>query len=340
MPSPTSQLKVVFGTMTFGEEGAEQSRVHDLKDCKAILDIVAAHGHTELDTARMYGFGSSEEYLQKLGVTVPGNPQGFKIATKVFPSARNRNIPAKDKYTFEPEDIELALSRSLQALGTDKIDLYYLHSPDRQVDLKKTLGAINDAHKAGKFERFGVSNYRADEVEEMVRIADENGWVKPSVYQGLYNAITRSAEAELFPVLRKHGISYYAYNPLGGGFFTGAFSKDSTVEKGSRFDPDRAQGQSYRNRYWNDNYFNALDQLRPVAEQHGLTLSEIALRWIVHHSQLKQNLGDAAIIGASSTKHIENNLIDLEKGSLPDPVVQAVENAWELVKPNAPAYHH
>lgn len=84
--SSKTNVKVVFGTMTFGNEGAEQSRVHDLKDCQKILDIFQSHGHDELDTARMYGNGSSEEFLNKLGV-VDGT-KGFKVATKVFPSAR------------------------------------------------------------------------------------------------------------------------------------------------------------------------------------------------------------------------------------------------------------
>ncbi|SPO21336.1 related to aflatoxin aldehyde reductase [Ustilago trichophora] len=342
--APTSQpktnIKIVFGCMTFGAPGAEQSRVHDLNDCRAILDIFASHGHTELDTARMYGMGSSEDYLRQLGYTVPSDSHHFQIATKSFPSARNPNFPAKDKYTFEPADIHRAINDSLKTLGTDSFDLFYLHSPDRQVDLEKTLEAVNEAHAAGKFKRFGVSNYRADEVESIVSIADRHGWVKPSVYQGLYNAITRTAEAELFPVLRKHSISYYAYNPLGGGLFTGALSQTSAPESGSRFDPERVQGQMYRKRYWNDHYFQALDLLRPAAEKHGLSMAEIALRWMMHHSELKKEFGDAVIIGASSKNHIDGNLVDFEKGPLPKDVVEKVDAAWDIVRPNAPAYHH
>jgi aflatoxin B1 aldehyde reductase len=70
---------------------------------------------------------------------------------------------------------------------------------------------MNKAHKAGKFERFGISNYTAEEVEKLVEICETNGWVKPSVYQGQYNAIARLNEDDLFPILRKHGISFYAY---------------------------------------------------------------------------------------------------------------------------------
>lgn len=327
--------------MTFGAPGAEQARVHDLSECRAILNTFASHGHTELDTARMYGAGTSEDYLRQLGLTTPSSSHSFKIATKSFPSARNPNFPAKDKYTFSAEDVDRAINDSLKTLGTDKFDLFYLHSPDREVDLEITLGAVNKAFEQGKFERFGISNYRADEVESIMQIVNKHNWVKPSVYQGLYNAIMRTAETELFPTLRRHNIAFYGYNPLGGGFFVGNHSNsDSKPEQGSRFDPDRAQGQMYRKRYWNDHYFQALDLIRPVAEKHGLSLAEIALRWMMHHSQLKKQYGDAVIIGASSQKHTGPNLVDFEKGELPKEVVDKVEEAWLIVKPNAPAYHH
>lgn len=96
----------------------------------------------------------------------------------------------------------------------------------------------------------------------------------------------------------------------------------------------------HHRRYWNDTYFSALEALRPVAEKHNLTLAEIALRYIMHHSLLKREHGDAVIIGASSTRHLEQNLNDFEKGPLAREVVQAVDRAWEIVKPQAPAYHH
>ncbi|KAI7537727.1 hypothetical protein KC317_g18015 [Hortaea werneckii] len=96
----------------------------------------------------------------------------------------------------------------------------------------------------------------------------------------------------------------------------------------------------YRMRYWNDAYFNALDILRPVAKKHGFTEAECALRWMTHHSQLKRENGDAIIIGASSTKHIEQNLIDLEKGPLPDEVVQALDRGWEGCKGISIKYWH
>ncbi|EPQ29191.1 uncharacterized protein PFL1_03478 [Pseudozyma flocculosa PF-1] len=337
-PAPTSNVKIAFGCMTFGRAGVEQARVHDIDECRAILDIFASHGHTELDTARMYGSGSSEEYLGQMGLA-DASKSAFRIATKNFPSARLPVIKM-DAYDHSAKDIARCIEDSLRALQTDSVDLYYLHAPDRQTPFAETLKALDDQYRLGRFQRWGLSNYTAAEVEQILDLCDKNGWIKPTVYQGVYNAITRSAEPELFPVLRRHRMAFYAFNPLGGGLFTGALARDAAVEAGSRFDPDRVQGQMYRKRYWNDTYFDALDQIRAVADKHGLTMAEIALRWMTHHSQLHRDHGDAILIGASSTRHIEQNLKDLEKGPLDPDVVAAVDRAWESVKPHAPPYHH
>ncbi|CAO1634007.1 unnamed protein product [Parajaminaea phylloscopi] len=335
--SEKTAVKVVFGTMTFGREGAEQARVFKPDDCQKILDVVKAHGHDELDTARMYGAGTSEEMLKQLGA----EKQGFKIATKVFPSARMPGLKSPTLYDHTRDGVKKALQDSLTALGTGKVDLYYLHAPDREVSLEETLAAVNEEYELGKFQRFGISNYRADEIKEILAIIEKKQYkFRVDVYQGLYNSITRSAESELIPLLKEHKISYYCYNPLGGGFFTGRIkSPEDAVEEGSRFDEKRWQGQMYRKRYYREEYWKAIKVVSDAAEQSGLTMAEVALRWMQHHSALDRSRGDAIIVGASSTKHIEQNLADFEKGPLPEAVVKAVDEAWSIVQPNSPPYH-
>lgn len=109
---------------------------------------------------------------------------------------------------------------------------------------------------------------------------------------------------------------------------------------GFRFDPKRVQGASYRTRYWNDEYFDALDLIRPVTEKHGFTLAEVALRWVSHHSLMKREYGDNVLIGASSKAHLEQNLIDLEKGPLPQDVLDVLDQAWENVRPVSSKVRH
>ena len=178
------------------------------------------------------------------------------------------------------------------------------------------------------------------EVAQICEICIANNWVHPTVYQGIYNSLNRTIEAELLPCLRHYNMGFYAYNPLGGGFFTGGFTKEGEVEKGSRFDPNRLVGKMYRARYFRDEYFEAMDLIKPVAEKHGLTLAEVALRWMTHHSQLGREFPDAILIGASNTRHIEQNLKDLEKPGLPKEVIEALDAGWEMVKPLTGKYWH
>ena len=291
-PEPKAAVKVVFGAMTIGN-GEEQSRVSDLSEAKKILDIFHSYGHNEVDTSRFYGSGSSEEYLGKLN----WQERGIVMDTKFYPTM-GRGMD-KDQWTHRPEHLRENLKRSLKALNAKKLDMWYLHGPDRTTPYIDTLREVNNLHKEGYFEKFAISNYMAWEVAQICEICEAHGWVKPVVYQGIYNALNRTVEAELFPCLRYYGMGFYAYNPLGGGFFTGAFTKESEVEKGSRFDPNKWQGKMYRAKYFRDEYFQALDIVKPAAEKHGLTMAEVALRWMTHHSQLGQKYPDAILIGAS-----------------------------------------
>jgi aflatoxin B1 aldehyde reductase len=107
-----------------------------------------------------------------------------------------------------------------------------------------------------------------------------------------------------------------------------------------RFDPNTQQGKMYRARYWTESYFKALKVVDEAAEKAGLTMAEVALRWVSHHSQMKREYGDSVIIGASSVKHLEQNLLDLEKGPLPDEVVKSLDEAWGVVKGEVYKYWH
>jgi len=313
--------------------GVEQTRVHDLKDAAALLDVFQKHGHNEVDTARVYGGGSSEEYLGQL------HWQDRKIVmeTKYYPNSRYGTVGA----SHSPEDLRTHLLASLKALKADKIDMWYLHGPDRSTPYEVTFRAIDELYKEGYFSRLGISNYMAWEVAYISDICIQNGWIRPSVYQGVYNAIHRTVESELFSCLRFYGMGFYAYNPLAGGYLTARYhDKASEVEPGSRFDPHTNQGSLYRTRYWKDATFEALEIIRAAAGKYQLTEVECALRWMMHHSKLKQELGDAVIIGASKVEQLEENLQDLEKGPLPDEVVEALDRAWEKTKGTAWNYFH
>lgn len=151
----------------------------------------------------------------------------------------------------------------------------------------------------------------------------------------------RSIETELVHACKRYGIDIVIYNPLAGGIFSGKYkTKDIPAE--GRFSDESYLGTMYRRRYFKDATFDALRLIEPVVEKHGLTLPETALRWVRHHSLLNMqgNGRDGVVIGVSNMAQLESNLRDLQKGPLPDEVVEALDNAWMITKPTTVNYWH
>eukprot|EP01057_Protomagalhaensia_wolfi_P005240 Protomagalhaensia_wolfi_Nauph_80__5239@NODE_563_length_2288_cov_107_822143_g420_i0_p1_GENE_NODE_563_length_2288_cov_107_822143_g420_i0NODE_563_length_2288_cov_107_822143_g420_i0_p1_ORF_typecomplete_len355_score43_43Aldo_ket_red/PF00248_21/1_2e54_NODE_563_length_2288_cov_107_822143_g420_i012242288 len=325
-------------TATELTSGVEMTRIHTNEEVTKLVDVLKEHGCFDIDTARIYGDGSSEEYLGR--VEPPLQTRGFQIHTKLYPN-RGRYGGPEMHSTHAPEDLRRGLIDSLKALNVAKVDLWYLHAPDRKTPFEDSLRAVNELHKEGLFDRFGLSNYQSWEVAKICEICMANGWIMPSVYQGLYNAFHRTIEAELVPCLRFYGIALYVFNPLAGGFLTDRYQRDQTLfEQGERFDPDQDQGKRIRKRYWNDEMWKALEMVRAAAAHHQIPTSEAALRWLVHHSVLKKENGDGVIVGASTVEQLATNLMVLKRPPLPGDVVDAMEKAWSVTRHLPLQYWH
>lgn len=131
------------------------------------------------------------------------------------------------------------------------------------------------------------------------------------------------------------------FNPLAGGFFSGKYKGTALPTEGRFSDASSYQGKMYRDRYFKPAMFSALEILEPVINGHGLTMVEVALRWIVHHSSLNITNGrDGIVIGFSSAGQLESNLADIEKGPLPLDVVQALDPAWQLTRTDGATFWH
>lgn len=225
----------------------------------------------------------------------------------------------------------------------EDVDIFYLHWPDPKTDLKQSLKRAHELWKQNKFRELGISNYSAAQVETILSICEANNFVKPTLYQGMYNVLTRAVEADLFEVLRKHNIRFYAYNPLAGGLLSGKYAKyEDQPEEKTRFDDSSVAGKRYKARYWNQVFFDALALIQEAIAKHapGKALSQVSLSWLHHHSQLKRELFDAIIVGQSNINHLHTNLhsgTDSDE-TLPQELLAAIEQAWELVKPHCPPY--
>ncbi|KAG7293660.1 hypothetical protein NEMBOFW57_003715 [Staphylotrichum longicolle] len=274
---------------------------------------------TGIDTAQ--GYGASEELLGKAGA-----PSRFTIDTKQ--SSGFGGPPSTKEWVVESG------KASLEKLRTDSVDVYYLHAPDRRVPLKETLSGIDELYRQGAFRRFGISNFLAEEVEEIISIAKENGFVLPTVYQGNYNAVARRVDDEVFPVLRKHNISFYAYSPIAGGFLSK--SKADLIDPEGRFgDKNNALNAIYDGMYNRPSFVAALDTWEQIAKDEGVSRAELAYRWVVYHSKLQADLGDAIIVGARTGQQLSETVAAIGKGSLSDAAVKKIDQVWESVKAEA-----
>ncbi|KAF5551250.1 oxidoreductase [Fusarium mexicanum] len=305
--------RVSLGLLTFGPEGSETygSRITSLDTFNQCLDYLQSRGYTEVDTARTYVGGQQEGWTRQTN----WRERNLTLATKWYPYKPGDHSKATVKEN---------LNKSLSELGSDNVDIFYLHAPDRSVPFQETLEACNELYQEGKFKKLGLSNYAAWEVAELCTIADQKGWVKPSVYQAMYNCLTRAIEEELVPCCRKLGMDILVYNPLAGGVLSGRYKSKEIPADGGRYSTqDPVIGAMYRDRYFKDVNFEALKVIQPAADKLGLTLLEIAFRWLVHHSKLKVMDGnDGLVIGISSLSQLESNLDNVEKGPLPEEVLE------------------
>jgi len=313
MPSST-RIPLIYGAADIGAPGKAQ--VTDLSVAQALIDVVVNAGHVGVDTARGYSGGTAEECLAKLSL------KGGRIDTKVYPSQPGDHGKARLPELFQ---------KSLAALKGNKIRVFYLHAPDRSVPYEETLKTVNELYKAGHFEQFGLSNYMAWEVADIVGICKANGYILPTVYQGVYNILERGVEAELIPCLRKFGIKFAAYSPLAGGVLAGVYLNKGLddVEPDSHFGSAGQYSSYFRPRY--EATIVPTRELNAVVVKHGLTLLEVSIRWLQHHSILTP--ADLGIIyGGSKPERLAKTLRINEEGPLPDEVVQAVNETYAKVK--------
>jgi len=262
-------MHAILGTMTFGSQV-------DYDDSATMVSSFLEAGFRELDSAYVYNGGKTEEQLGDLNKR--GVLQNSLIATKVNPRAGG----------LGKESVNKQFTTSLQRMGVDSVDLLYLHQPDLSVPITETLEALHTHHQAGRFKRLGLSNYAAWQVAEISELCQREGWMKPVVYQGMYNAVTRDVERELFLCLNHYNIAFFVYNPLAGGMLSGKHQNIDKLPDTGRFDGNA----EYQKRYWTPDYFNAVNTFVKACNDKNIKPAGAALRWLVHHTDLQNSKGD------------------------------------------------
>lgn len=308
-------MKAILGTMTFSDQV-------DIDVAANMIGAFRSAHYRELDSAYVYCGGNTELLLGELNKK--GAIDSCNVATKINPKEGG----------LGKDSVDHQLTTSLQRMGLDSVDLLYLHQPDLNTPVAETLAALNEHFEAGRFKRFGLSNYAAWQVAEIAGICEQRGYAKPVVYQGMYNAITRDVERELFKCLQHYNIAFYVYNPLAGGMLTGKHQNASDAPPDGRF----AGNVEYQNRYWKNDYFQAVNQFTQACKEADINPASAALRWLSHHSGLSNDKGDGIILGASSMHHFEQNLLALSEGPLPATIVDTLQQGWELARPDCIKY--
>ena len=308
-------MKLILGTMTFGESVFSP-------DVGRFITAFLDNGGEELDTAYVYNDGNCERLL---GEVLPNLNCPFSIATKVNPRISGK-LDADAAYK--------QVNESLERLRLDSVDTVFLHFPDPATPVESVLSAMADLHDQGKYKELGLSNFPAWMVADVWHICDKHGWVKPTVFEGVYNPLTRRAEAELNDCLNHFGMRFYAYNPMCGGLLTGRYSKFEDAPTDGRF----THRPNYQGRYWKKSFFDAVDLIKTAAEKHGITSIEATYRWLAYHSMLDEKRGDAILIGASKLNHLIQNIETVKAGPLPEEVVEAFNAAWTITKGDSPEY--
>jgi len=240
------------------------SRV-DAAGTTAIVDAALDAGINFLDTADIYGRGLSEEYMAPAVARRRGE---IVLATKFG------MFPGEQRVDARPEYVRQALDASLRRLGTDYVDLYQLHRPDSSVPIAETLGALDDAVKAGKVREIGCSNFSADQLREAEAAVRPGGARFVSV-QNEYSLVHREPEQGVLAECERLGIGFIPYFPLASGLLTGKYRRGQPRPEGTRL------GEQRYPPLLGDQNLDRVERLVDFAEARGRTLLELAFSWLL-----------------------------------------------------------
>lgn len=265
-----SVSRFCLGTMTFGNE-TDEAGAH------AQLDAFVAAGGNFVDTADVYSAGASEEIVGRW-LASRGSADEIVLATKGrFPMGDHVNGVGLSR-----KHLTSALDGSLRRLGVDRIDLYQVHAFDPLTPLDETLRFIDDAVTAGKISYFGLSNFLGWQIAAISELAAGSGRVAPVLLQPQYNLLTRYIELEIVPACLEYGLGIIPWSPLGGGWLTGKYARDTAPTGATRLGENPARGmENYDGRNTDPQVWRILDAVKDVADRTGLSMAQVSLAWVV-----------------------------------------------------------
>jgi len=279
-------------------------------------------GITTFDTADVYAGTKAETVL---GEALKGvKRESYELFTKVYwPTGAGPNERGLSR-----KHIVESCHASLRRLQTDHVDLYQAHRFDHETPLEETLQAFDDLVRQGKVMYVGVSEWRAEEIEAALRIADDMGFDRIVSNQPQYSALWRVIEAEIVPLCEKEGVSQIVWSPIAQGVLTGKYLPGQPPPVGSRA-TDEQGGAHFIKRLMSDDILAAVQELTPLAADAGISMAQLAIGWVLCNPNVA-----SAIVGASRPEQVRDNAA--AKALSPD-LKQAVDDVLAKVVQTDPA---
>ncbi|AGH97332.1 aldo/keto reductase [Micavibrio aeruginosavorus] len=284
-----------FGTATFGGT-TEFFKVWgdtDVKAASRLIDICMEAGINFFDTANIYSAGASEEVL---GAAIKGRRHDMLISTKAtFSMGDGPNDKGSSRF-----HLIKACEDSLKRLGTDHIDLYFMHGFDALTPVEETLRALDDLITAGKIRYIGCSNFSGWHVMKSLAASEKDGLARYVAYQGYYSLANRDYEWELMPLAQDQGLGTMVWSPLGWGRLTGKIRRGQKPTEGRMASESGAVGGPEVNE---EHLYNIVDVLDEIAKETGKTIPQVALNWLSTRPTISN-----IVIGARTEDQLRQNL--------------------------------
>jgi aryl-alcohol dehydrogenase-like predicted oxidoreductase len=267
---------------------------------RQVVDAAFEVGATLFDTADLYGSGASEEFL--------GKALRSRRDEAVIVSKFGMRTPPDGMSGGDPVWAIRACEDSLTRLGTDRIDVYLLHTPDDATSIGETLTAMSRLVNEGKVREIGCSNFSEKQLDEAEDAARELGVRRFVTVQNEYSLLAREAREEVLPACRRLGLSFMPYFPLASGMLTGKYRRGQPPAPGTRM-----AGRDGWEEFLTDERFDVVERLTAFAEQHGHTILELAIAWLSSQPEIA-----TVIAGATSAEQVRANAEAVESWRLSD----------------------
>src|SRR5262252_4058281 len=284
---------LALGTMTFGAESGEL-------DAHRQLDQFVSAGGTLVDTADVYGSGASEQIIGRWLASRPAD-----VTERVVLATKGR-FPMDDSPNgvgLSAVHLTRALDGSLRRLGVDAVDLYQLHAFDPRTPLEETLRTLDGFMRAGKTRYYGLSNFTGWQLTKAVHLARALNLSGPVTLQPQYSLLVRETEWEIVPAALDAGVGLLPWSPLGGGWLSGKYQRDTVPAGATRLGEDPGRGMEAYDRRGTERTWRVVEAVRKIAAARGVTMAEIALAWVTGRPAVS-----STILGARDTGQLEANL--------------------------------